>query len=85
MSHGRVIKVECRCGFLVCKYFKGGRGRLIKCFLDAITQDHAGVAGQPLDARPTCPGCGKELGVVKMIHGRRALKINQGTIRETRM
>jgi len=85
MSHGRVIKVECRCGYLLFRYFKDGRGRLIKCFLDAITQDNAEVAGQPLDARPTCPGCGKELGVVKMIHGRRALKINQGTIRETRI
>ncbi len=85
MSHGRVIKVECRCGFLVCRYYKDGRGRLIKCFLDAITEDYAGVAGQPVDARPTCPGCGKKLGVVKLIHRRRALKINHGTIRETRI
>ncbi len=85
MSHGRVIKVECRCAYLLFRYFKDGQGRLIKCFLDAITQDNAEVAGQPLDARPTCLECSKELGVVKMIHGRPALKINQGTIRETRM
>ncbi len=85
MSHGRVIRVECRCGYLLFKYFKGGRGRLIKCYLDEIRQDYASVAGQPLDAQPTCPSCGKCLGVIKMIRGRPALKINQGTIKETRI
>ena len=67
------------------RYFKGGRGRLIKCYLDEIRKDYANVAGQPLEAQPACPSCGKDLGVVKMIHGRPALKINQGTIRETRI
>jgi len=85
MSHGRVIKVECRCGYVLFRYFKGGRGRLIKCYLDEIRKDYAQVAEQPLDAQPTCPVCGKELGTIKMIHGRPALKINQGTIRETRI
>ncbi len=85
MSQGRVIDVKCRCGCLLFKYFKGGRGRLIKCFLDEIRKDYANVAGLSLEARPVCLNCGKELGVVKMIHGRPALKINQGTVRETRL
>ncbi|MBN1889303.1 MAG: hypothetical protein JW850_15015 [Thermoflexales bacterium] len=90
MSPGRVIKVERRCGYLLFKYFKGGRGRLIKCYLDEIRKDYGGrlrshVAGQPLEAQPACPACGKALGVVKLIHGLPALKINQGTIRETRI
>jgi hypothetical protein len=85
MSQGRVIKVECRCGYLLFKYFKGGRGRLVKCYLDEIRKDYAHVADQALDAQPTCPACGKALGVVKMIQGRPALKINQGTIKETRL
>lgn len=66
------------------KYYKGGRGRLIKCYLGKIREDYVGLDGAPLGARPVCPGCGKELGMVQMIHGRPALKINQGTVRETR-
>jgi hypothetical protein len=84
MSQGRVIQVQCRCGHLLFKYFKSKRGRLIKCYLGEIRKDYVGISGAPIGSRPTCPGCGKELGVVKIIHGRPALKINQGTVRETR-
>jgi hypothetical protein len=81
---GRVIKVECRCGQLLFQYFKGGRGRLIKCFFDEIRQDHVGVSGMPTGSRPVCPSCGKEIGIVRIIRGRPAVKINQGTVKETR-
>ena len=84
MGRGRVIKVECRCGRLLFKYFKGGRGRLIKCYFSEIRKDYVGVSDCPTDARPTCPGCGKDLGIVRMVRGRPALKINQGTVKETR-
>ncbi len=84
MGRGRVIKVECRCGKLLFKYFKGGRGRLIKCFLDEIRKDHVGVSGCPTGARPTCPDCEKEIGIIRIVRGRPALKINQGTVKETR-
>lgn len=84
MSHGRVIRVVCRCGQPLLKYSKGGRGRLIKCFLDQILVDQAGVINQELGSRPICPNCGKELGVIRMVRGRPALKLNQGTIKETR-
>jgi len=80
---GRVIKVECRCGRHLFQYYKAGRGRLIKCFLDEITQDKVGVAGLPTGAYPVCPNCGKNIGVIKMIRGRPAVKINQGTVKET--
>jgi hypothetical protein len=84
MAKNRVVNVECRCGQRLFRYYKAGRGRLIKCSLDEIRADAAGLAGQPLGARPTCPRCGKELGTVCIIRGRPALKINQGTIREVR-
>jgi hypothetical protein len=84
MAKGRVIKVECQCGQLLFKYYKGGRGRLIKCFLDEIRKDNVGVVDTPLDARPICPSCEKELGIVRIIRGRPALKLNQGAIRGTR-
>lgn len=85
MPTGRVLKVECRCGHVLFRYFKDGRGRLIKCFVSEVREDSVGLAGLPLEARPTCPSCGKELGIVKMIHGRPALKLNQGTVKETRV
>ena len=84
MGRGRVIKVECRCGRLLFKYFKGGRGRLIKCFLSEIRKDHVGVLDCPTGARPTCPECDKELGIVRLVRGRPAIKLNQGTIKLTR-
>lgn len=85
MSKSRVVDVECRCGRHLFKYYKGGRGRLIKCFLGEIQEDLLGLAAQPLGARPTCPSCGKELGIVRIVRGRPALKINQGTIKEVRI
>ncbi len=85
MAKSRVVPVECRCGQRLFRYYKGGRGRLIKCFLDEIREDPLGLADQPLGARPTCPGCGKELGIVCIVRGRPALKINQGTIKEVRI
>lgn len=84
MSRGRVIKVHCQCGQLLFKYFKGRRGRLIKCYLDEIRRDYADVADMPIGARPVCPGCREELGVIRIIRGRPALKINQGTVEKTR-
>jgi hypothetical protein len=82
MTRGRVIKVECRCGQLLFKYHKAGRGRLIKCYLDEIRQDYVGIE---TGSQPACPACGKELGTIRIIRGRPALKINQGTVKETRI
>ena len=47
MPRGHVIKVHCQCGQLLFKYFKGGRGRLIKCFLDEIRRDYVGISEIP--------------------------------------
>ena len=85
MSKGWIIKVECQCGQLLFRYFKGGRGRLIKCYLDQIHDDGVGVINLPLCARPTCPACGKAIGIVQMVHGRPALKLNQGAIQKIRI
>ena len=84
MPRGRVIPVECQCSQLLFKYHKGGRGRLIKCFLHEIRQDHVGVLDLPLGSRPACPACGKEIGEIRLVRGQPALKINQGTVKKTR-
>jgi hypothetical protein len=80
----RIIEVECRCGQLLFKYFKAGRGRLIKCYLDEIREDYVGVSGVPTGFRPVCPSCGREIGIVRIVRGRPAVKINHGTVKQTR-
>ena len=85
MSKGRTIKVECQCGYLLFQYYKGGKGRLIKCFLSEIKKDNTGIMDLPLGTRPRCPACGKVLGEVRIVAGRPALKINQGTIKKIRI
>ena len=84
-NKGRVLDVKCQCGVLLFKYFKGGRGRLIKCFLDEIEHDQVGIVDLPLGSRPTCPGCGKEIGIVRIVRGRPALKLNQGAVQKIRL
>ncbi len=85
MTTGRIIEIECRCGFLLFRYFKAGKGRLIKCLISRLTEDRVGLQGARTLSRPLCPACGKELGIVMMIHGEPALKLNQGTIRSVRV
>jgi hypothetical protein len=82
MTRYRVVDVDCQCGRHLFEYAKGGRGRLIKCFLDQIRRDELGVIDAPLGARPICPDCGNEVGMVRMIRGRPALKLNQGTVQK---
>ncbi|KKQ73676.1 MAG: hypothetical protein US96_C0056G0002 [Candidatus Woesebacteria bacterium GW2011_GWB1_38_5b] len=78
---GQVIKVSCKCGYLLFKYFKHKRGKLIKLFLDEIREDNVVVSGLANGARPVCPNCQSELGVVGLVKGRPAIKVNHGTIR----
>jgi hypothetical protein len=77
-----IVDVDCQCGQHLFEYAKGGRGRLIKCFLDQIRRDQVGLVDAPLGARPVCPACGKELGIVRIVRGRPALKLNQGAVRK---
>jgi len=58
---------------------------LIKCYLDEIRRDYVGIDAEPIGSQPVCPGCRKELGTVRIVRGRPALKINQGTIQEIRI
>jgi hypothetical protein len=64
-----------------------------KCFRDEIRRDFVGILdtfeeqapGQGNPAPPSCPRCGSELGIVRIIRGRPALKINQGTVKQVRI
>lgn len=85
MRTGKLIDIDCRCGEPLFRYFKAGKGRLIKCMIERITVDHVGLKGAETFSRPVCPGCQKELGIVMMIQGKPTLKLNQGTIKSIRI
>ena len=85
MTTGKTLQVTCQCGQTVASYYKSGKGRLIKCFLSEILDDPLGLINLPLGARPVCPNCGKVLGEIRMVHGRPALKLNQGAIKRIQL
>jgi hypothetical protein len=85
MTTARKIRVECQCGQFLLEYRKDGKGRLIKCFLSEIRNDQANLLELPIGARPVCPACERVLGEIRMVSGRPALKINQGTIKKVRL
>ena len=82
---GKIIDIDCQCGFRLFRYYKAGKGRLIKCLISRLSEDRVGLAGAETFSRPVCPSCGRELGIIMMIHGEPALKLNQGTIRGVRI
>lgn len=82
---GKIIDIDCRCGTKLFRYYKAGKGRLIKCMISRLSEDNVGLEGAATYSRPLCPGCGKELGIIMMIHGEPALKLNQGTIKSVRI
>lgn len=85
MRTGKIIDINCRCGYLLFRYYKAGKGRLIKCLLSRLTEDKVGLKGAATFSRPLCPSCGAELGIIMMIHGEPALKLNQGSIQSIRI
>ena len=85
MRTGKIIEINCKCGFLLFRYFKAGKGRLIKCLISRLSEDNVGLAHAATFTRPRCPNCGNELGIIMMIHGEPALKLNQGSIQSIRI
>ncbi len=85
MKTGKLIDIDCRCGYRLFRYFKAGKGKIIKCFVQRFSEDNVGLSGAATLSKPLCPGCGKELGIIMMIRGEPALKLNQGTIKPIRI
>ncbi len=85
MKTGKIVEIECKCGNLLFRYFKAGKGKIIKCFVNRMENDFVGLQGSATYSKPLCPKCGKELGIMMMIRGEIALKLNQGTIKPIRI
>lgn len=78
----RVVKVECRCGFVLFKYRKIGAGRLIKCYLPRILSDYVDLSKSiKVGTSVLCPRRNKRIGTIFGIKGTRAIKLNQGQIK----
>ena len=70
----RTIAIHCLgCRQLLYRYRKGGRGALVKCFVDRIVEDR--TAG---DLR--CPGCGETFARLIRIGAKSAHKIVGGKV-----
>jgi len=68
------IRVFCRkCNQLLYRYDKEGPGKLVKCFVGRITEDHTG-------GKLTCPKCGQEFARRTTIKGRPANKVIGGKV-----
>lgn len=68
----RSVDVKCRaCDALLYKYRKGGKGSLVKCYLERITVDHT-------EAPCVCPACGQTFARPTLVHGKPAHKIIGG-------
>ena len=70
----RTVQISCgKCRSLLYKYRKGGKGALVKCFIERIVEDHTNVVG-------VCPSCGQEFARETMIRGAPAYKIVGGKV-----
>ncbi|MCL2063256.1 MAG: hypothetical protein FWG98_02655 [Candidatus Cloacimonetes bacterium] len=85
MKIGKIVNIECKCGLLLFRYFKAGKGKIIKCIIKRMENDFVGVSNLPTHHKPLCPQCKKELGIIMMVRGEVALKLNQGTIKGLRV
>lgn len=68
----RSVDVKCRaCDALLYKYRKGGKGSLVKCYLERITEDRT-------QTPCVCPACGQTFARPTLVHGKPAHKIIGG-------
>lgn len=90
----RTVSVNCsKCTQRLFRYKKknGTKSNLIKCYVERIVEDSAGVlaaqesSGQRRENYSwACPSCGTQFARTAQIHGRPALKIIGGKIRMTK-
>ncbi|MDH3626311.1 MAG: hypothetical protein OEV00_03515 [Acidobacteriota bacterium] len=70
----RTIHIFCAgCRTALYRYSKGGRGGLVKCFVERIVEDFTEGKGH-------CHGCGQQFARLRMMAGKPAHKIIQGKV-----
>lgn len=70
----RTVDISCaRCRAALFKYRKGGKGALVKCFIERIAEDFTETPCE-------CPGCGQVFARETLIRGTPAYKIIGGKV-----
>ncbi|WP_338290714.1 hypothetical protein [Planctobacterium marinum] len=70
----RTVQIFCaQCKAILFKYRKGGKGALVKCFKQRITEDHTKTPC-------TCPGCQQIFARETLIRGTPAYKMIGGKV-----
>ncbi|MGR6837852.1 hypothetical protein ACU5DF_01605 [Aliivibrio wodanis] len=70
----KTVLITCsKCRALLYKYRKGGKGGLVKCFIERIVEDHTKVTCR-------CPGCGILFAREVLIRGIPAYKMIGGKV-----
>lgn len=68
------VNISCaRCGAPLYRYKKAGKGALVKCFKERISQDFTSAPG-------VCPGCGQTFARETLVRGAPAFKIIGGKV-----
>ncbi|MCH1918204.1 hypothetical protein L9G15_02035 [Shewanella sp. A3A] len=71
----RTVDISCaKCNAAIFKYHKGGKGALVKCFIERIAENYTEQACH-------CPGCGQAFARETLIRGAPAYKIIGGKVR----
>jgi hypothetical protein len=63
-----------KCGCKLYRYRKGGKGSLVKCFKERITEDYTTAVG-------VCPECNTIFGREMLIRGAPSIKMIGGKVR----
>lgn len=70
----KTVEIYCiKCKAKLYKYRKGGKGALVKCFVERIVDDFTSVAGE-------CPNCNAVFAREMLIRGVPAYKIIGGKV-----
>ncbi|MCW8832763.1 MAG: hypothetical protein OQK09_08720 [Colwellia sp.] len=70
----KTVDIFCQsCNAKLFKYRKGGKGALVKCFIERISQDYTNISC-------TCPQCEKVFARETLIKGTPAYKIIGGKV-----
>ena len=97
----QTVSVNCsKCRTRLFRYKKknGTKSNLIKCYIERISEDTAGIVesidgadgsreddGKALEGQEwSCPDCGQRFGRRTLIHGRPAIKLVGGKVRMTK-
>ncbi len=81
----KTIDIFCKNNHLIFgKYKKVKSGFLMKCYIDMIGEDLVGVKGLLNETDVYCPICKVRIGRIGLKHGRPAVVVNHGGVKQVK-